>query len=106
MVTFDNDKFSFSEMRLEDREATIDKVLRELGDTYAFDSFLEIADKHAERIGNIRELDWSDVEPTDAVYDNAGERFIDAIWELCILTYDGYDMTWEEACEDVLSQIK
>lgn len=105
MIAFDNDKFSFSEMSLEEREETIDKVLRELGDTYAFDTFLEIADKHAERIGNIRELDWSDVSPTDAVFDNAGTPFIDAVLELCMLTYADYDMGWEEACEDVLSQL-
>lgn len=105
MIAFDNDRFAFTELTLEEREGTIDKVLRELGDTYAFDTFLEIADKHSDRIGNIRELDWSDVSPTDAVFDNAGEPFIDAVFELCMLTYADYDMGWEEACEDVLSQL-
>lgn len=109
-IIFDNDKISFSEWNLEDRESTMADVLTQLGTSYAYDSFLEALRARGSELGaDLEDVEWFEegvFESTDAVYDNAGESVSSSLFELAVLTYATCHMSWEEAVSDVLSQVR
>lgn len=108
MIRFDNDKFSFSDLRMEDRDAAINTVTHYVGAEAASDIFLSAVRRRSDELGiDIETIDWDDnnLDPSDAVYDNAGETVLDALYELSALTCTQEGISWDEAVEDVLSQI-
>lgn len=108
-IIFDNDKISFSEWNLEDRERTIADVLTELGTSYAYDSFLDALRARGDELGiDLESVDWfaeGVFESTDAVYDNAGESVSSALFEIAALVYATTELTWDGALADTLNQV-
>lgn len=104
-IIFDNDKITFSEWSLEEREETIEKVLGALGTSYAYDTFLDALRTRGEELGvDIENIDWEDIEPNDAVYDNAGESVSDALFEIAALCWWNNEDSWEDTLANTLEQ--